>query len=308
MIILKCSKCQEQLEVDDAFAGGVCRCIHCGALSQVPLQTTKLDRKGRPTAPPPMANPVTQPAEGSEVVIAPTRRSTLSQKRQGTLAIVLLLISLVMAVSAVYLVLHYLRQNRTPDSASTASSSPAPNPIRRPTGPAVGGLPIEDSSIAYLLNVGSAMRDIRDLAQVVIAESAKSLGKTQFVVVPWCLGGSNKKPPTFPEAGLAPGGKIDDLTPWLDTPNSSIAAAPADAAEAGVSHGAASLVVITGADLDKTDVDHMLARVKNVTWMGLAIGPRSDEYDAYPQLLRLAGGNKARVRIIADSQLRSHLE
>ena len=36
MIRLHCSNCAEVLEVDDAFAGGVCRCRHCGAIQSVP--------------------------------------------------------------------------------------------------------------------------------------------------------------------------------------------------------------------------------------------------------------------------------
>ncbi|MGC4034004.1 MAG: hypothetical protein QM754_20175 [Tepidisphaeraceae bacterium] len=36
MIRLTCANCQTQIEVDDAFAGGVCRCKHCGAIQTVP--------------------------------------------------------------------------------------------------------------------------------------------------------------------------------------------------------------------------------------------------------------------------------
>lgn len=36
MIRLTCRKCRAGLELDDAFAGGVCRCQHCGAIQTVP--------------------------------------------------------------------------------------------------------------------------------------------------------------------------------------------------------------------------------------------------------------------------------
>ena len=36
MILLTCTNCQQTLEIDDAFAGGVCRCSHCGAIQTVP--------------------------------------------------------------------------------------------------------------------------------------------------------------------------------------------------------------------------------------------------------------------------------
>ena len=38
MIHLTCTKCQTALALDDAFAGGVCRCQKCGAIQTVPSQ------------------------------------------------------------------------------------------------------------------------------------------------------------------------------------------------------------------------------------------------------------------------------
>jgi hypothetical protein len=36
MIQLNCTHCQALLQIDDAFAGGVCRCRHCGTIQTVP--------------------------------------------------------------------------------------------------------------------------------------------------------------------------------------------------------------------------------------------------------------------------------
>jgi hypothetical protein len=36
MISLQCTHCQQRLEMDDAFAGGVCRCQYCGTIQTVP--------------------------------------------------------------------------------------------------------------------------------------------------------------------------------------------------------------------------------------------------------------------------------
>jgi hypothetical protein len=35
---LTCASCRAVLSIDDAFAGGVCRCQHCGAIQTVPSQ------------------------------------------------------------------------------------------------------------------------------------------------------------------------------------------------------------------------------------------------------------------------------
>jgi hypothetical protein len=39
MITLPCTSCQRVLQIDDAFAGGVCRCQHCGTIQTVPAKS-----------------------------------------------------------------------------------------------------------------------------------------------------------------------------------------------------------------------------------------------------------------------------
>ena len=55
-IELNCPSCGEQLEIDAAFAGGVCRCFNCGSLMTVPADPSRerdetLTRDDRPDAP-----------------------------------------------------------------------------------------------------------------------------------------------------------------------------------------------------------------------------------------------------------------
>jgi hypothetical protein len=38
VIALTCTSCQKVLEIDDAFAGGVCRCQYCGTIQTVPAR------------------------------------------------------------------------------------------------------------------------------------------------------------------------------------------------------------------------------------------------------------------------------
>ena len=49
MISLPCTSCQKVLEIDDAFAGGVCRCQYCGTIQTVP-KDLKQTRAGAPAA------------------------------------------------------------------------------------------------------------------------------------------------------------------------------------------------------------------------------------------------------------------
>ena len=50
MIHLTCTTCLRVLEIDDAFAGGACRCEHCGTIQTVPAHRKA---KTRSPAPPP---------------------------------------------------------------------------------------------------------------------------------------------------------------------------------------------------------------------------------------------------------------
>jgi hypothetical protein len=48
MISLACTSCKKILEIDDAFAGGVCRCQHCGTIQTVPAALKRSNRPGAP--------------------------------------------------------------------------------------------------------------------------------------------------------------------------------------------------------------------------------------------------------------------
>src|SRR5688572_21548665 len=41
MIAINCTHCKQRLEMDEAFAGGVCRCQHCGTIQTVPSHLKK---------------------------------------------------------------------------------------------------------------------------------------------------------------------------------------------------------------------------------------------------------------------------
>ena len=47
MIALNCTSCKRSLQIDDAFAGGVCRCQFCGTIQTVPAS---LKKSARPDA------------------------------------------------------------------------------------------------------------------------------------------------------------------------------------------------------------------------------------------------------------------
>jgi hypothetical protein len=49
MISLPCTHCQAVLTIDEAFAGGVCRCQHCGTIQTVPAHLKQGSKTTNPT-------------------------------------------------------------------------------------------------------------------------------------------------------------------------------------------------------------------------------------------------------------------
>jgi hypothetical protein len=57
MINLTCTSCKKLLQIDDAFAGGVCRCKFCGTIQTVPSQKTRAAAPTTASVAPKMAAP-----------------------------------------------------------------------------------------------------------------------------------------------------------------------------------------------------------------------------------------------------------
>lgn len=59
MISIICTNCKKELLLDDAFAGGVCRCQFCGAIQKVPATASKSSSTSAAASasPPPVAAP-----------------------------------------------------------------------------------------------------------------------------------------------------------------------------------------------------------------------------------------------------------
>lgn len=48
MIRLTCTVCKTEMQIDDAFAGGACRCQHCGTIQTVPKHLKPSPPTGKP--------------------------------------------------------------------------------------------------------------------------------------------------------------------------------------------------------------------------------------------------------------------
>src|SRR4051812_33253369 len=73
MIQINCTNCKALLQIDDAFAGGVCRCRHCGTIQTVPKHLKNANGDAESVA----------AAAATEAVGSGKAAKTLYQKKKG---------------------------------------------------------------------------------------------------------------------------------------------------------------------------------------------------------------------------------
>jgi len=75
MISIHCTHCRQLLEMDDAFAGGVCRCQYCGTIQTVP-SLSKIKRQTSPMASAPAPANVPAPASPQPQAAEPSAQAS----------------------------------------------------------------------------------------------------------------------------------------------------------------------------------------------------------------------------------------
>jgi hypothetical protein len=189
MISLTCANCQASLEVDDAFAGGVCRCQHCGTIQTVPragaAQKTLYKQKQRPesigagTGLDELANIVTSSGLNSGRLRRP-REDTAKKKLTLILAAAGAVIMLLLIVVAFLL----MRTDEPSQSLPSPSVIPAPTP--KAAEPNFLSTPVSEQTVIYLLDRGDASKDSFGYLKDATLNSVESLGPTRrFQIIFW---------------------------------------------------------------------------------------------------------------------------
>lgn len=153
-IKVRCDGCRRKISVDEAFAGGVCRCPYCGATTSVPgpvhggAARPRPDRPDRPDVPeaPAPSPPAQAPVPMAKPVLI-----------QGIAAIVmaLLLVALVVAVGVVIATMTLRGRGDTVDAP------PPQEPIVGVKG-MVAGMPVA-TPVVFLID-GAGAGDVADVA------------------------------------------------------------------------------------------------------------------------------------------------
>jgi hypothetical protein len=254
MISLSCTNCRTVIEMDDAFAGGVCRCKHCGAIQTVPsrLKTgssktlyKKSTRGGQSgSGLDQLAQAV---ASSSGLSSSRLRSATAGKKSTKTfwIAASALLLIFIALLGGWFMLSH---PSQPPASIHPLAADAAPA-----IPPNFCGTPIAGNTIIYVLDRGSGTSELFSYLKEAAFKSAESLGRDRkFAILFWNNGSDDAYPDSGPT--FATQENIDEGRHLLD---GIIAHGQSDARPALIKAVAASpdLIVLATAKGDQLDDD-----------------------------------------------------
>jgi hypothetical protein len=216
MITLNCTNCHAVLEMDEAFAGGVCRCRHCGAIQTVPLaakhknpvgkkkqgRTLYSKRGSREDALPSsgldqLAQVVASSGLSSDTLRARPRRKPT--RRQVFLIGVGAGVGLILLVAVIAMSLG--RSEPAAIKSAEKSAVPADSaPVAELTAtPNFCGLPLSDRVVVYVVDRGSGTSEVFSYLKEATFKSVSSLGPDhKFQIIFWNNGTDDAYPDTAP--------------------------------------------------------------------------------------------------------------
>ncbi len=217
MIRIACTNCKTVLSIDDAFAGGVCRCQHCGTIQTVPAQakagaavggqglggSKAIYQSGSRSAEPgtgldDLAGAVassgltgsgltsrrlTRPVAGNAAVA--TKKSMMPVViGVGTVIIVLVAVIIWLATKGS----GGAGGNASQNTVSTENTGPVTPPVVANT-PNFCGIKIDAPSVVYVLDRGMGTREVFGALKDAAIKSASTLGTDRkFEIVFWSNG------------------------------------------------------------------------------------------------------------------------
>ena len=226
-IKIRCSECDKRIVIDEAFAGGVCRCPFCTAIVMVPGGDGGEDvvRPGAPIERP--AEPGSEPVQAevptkvapSSVPMARADR-TMTFMAAGTVALLVLVLAgaIVMVVLTSSKPPAPVAQNEAAptlqNEPASAVKGPAADPFKTVIkGPAIAGDIQLVPPIVYVLDGGQVMTDVFDKAVAVTRVSVLTLGAndkfTVLVSASESDSSTDAEPPAGAPANKAASGPVD---------------------------------------------------------------------------------------------------
>ena len=339
MISLTCTNCRTILTIDDGFAGGVCRCQHCGTIQTVPthlkgsasrapgtVATGQKQQKAifsRNQAAESGVRVGTGLDELAEIVASSGFGSAGSGLRSGRLkklplpgfgmvpakSLALWLSVAGGVIVALLILVFWLIFGRSaPQKAQASSGSPAITSEVAPlaTGPHFCGITLDAPVVIYVLDRGNGTGEVFDTLKEAAYKSIETLGADRkFQVIFWSNGQDDSYPAGLPaharpEAVTACKRAMEDITAFGQSdPNNALKRAVANKADAIV------LVTGKGLELEPALVQQVMQTRKssNVKIHTVAIGD-----SASPVLREIANKTGGEYKTVSASLLRTYAE
>ncbi|MFB3893916.1 MAG: hypothetical protein ACE15C_18045 [Phycisphaerae bacterium] len=287
-IKIRCSECRKKISIDEAFAGGVCRCPYCKALvvvagGAVASQGARPESPVlRPDSPDAIASaatsatrpetpgegPAHQPETAMHVTVdhehVPTAKPVMIQ---GIVSIALIALMIAMVGVVIWLVVDRFLASQNQEAKrkaqynqATQTSGPA-NIFDHKGVPNVAGIEIS-APVVYCLDSGSSISDVYDYATKMIRRSVKSLkADDKFGVVLVTEGGA--KPIG---QGFATNATSEGLLKDLPKQAGGGATKPADGlmAALAMTPRPATVVLMAAKDIPEEDVSAIVAKAKEL--------------------------------------------
>lgn len=326
MISITCTNCRTVLTIDDAFAGGVCRCQQCGTIQTVPSHLKANARPAAPNQSQPGSKTLYQHKPNADMGTglddlagavassglssgrlrsatatrtAPKRASaTAPQKKSPILLIVIIGVVIVAAAAGGIVYMMHNSSSPAPGDQAVAPPPPAPtdNPPTTPSGPSFCGVPLIEGSVVYVLDRGTATEQFFDPLKGALYRSLDLIGGTsQFAVI---LSDNGSAPVMYPRTGLANAtpDQVQKTRSLLDDAIASGSSKLGPAIKDAVARKPSVLIVVTAKwSLDPADAESLIQNAQRGIRIHTFILGESTSTDALQQAASRSGGIFRRV-------------
>jgi len=319
MIRLTCTSCQAVLEIDDAFAGGVCRCQHCGTIQTVPKRGQAADAPGGTSKA--LYQNKARPGSGSvdtagsgtgldelgSVVTSSGLQSNrlkistgpVSTARPAKFNPVLIGGAIVAVLLLITILIFMLKSKGATNDAGSGQRGNTPGKAQAAAN--FCGIPLSTSTVIYLLDNGQATEAYFGHLKEATYRSIRTLGPTRkFQIVFW----SNADQPAFPADGptFATDENIAAAQAKLDSETASGSTTIDQGLATAVAAQPGEIVLATGKYLDDGFAELVLAGLKGHSVIVHSVGLGLTEES--PPLKTMAEQTGGRSVIVSEGELR----
>ncbi len=294
-IKIRCSQCSKKITIDEAFAGGICRCPYCKSLVDVPADEEEHAASARPAAPNRQAGrpaaPSSKEAASREKRAAAAHHEEIPManpvKFQGIMAIVLLGLFLVMLIAGVIISVEVF----WPEAEAPAPPPEPPNPYqktRQVQGPVVAGDIELATPVVYCIDTGASMAEYYGYAQLMVESSLESLDGGRFSII---LAGETEDKFVSGDYLTAHKEGLDKAGEFMQMAWCSGASDISRALEAALGKKPASVVLMARKEVDGAEKTAEKFKSAGVPLVVVALSEDAEVQDSLKKLAQAAGGS-----------------